>query len=69
MWPVQTGTDLIQFEVTALEEAKFVLCEAHKCVPWTLIVNESTTPCNRLANPKAWPKTHNNKPIWGATML
>jgi len=68
-WLVQIGIDLIQFEVTALEEAKFVMCEAHKCVPWTLFVNESTTPCNQLANPKVWPKTHNNKPIRGATML
>ncbi len=54
MWPVQIRTDLIQFEVTTLEEAKFVLCEALKCAPWTLFANESTTPRNRLVDPKAW---------------
>jgi len=27
-WPMQVGTDLIQFEVTTLEEVGFVLCEA-----------------------------------------
>ncbi len=32
MWPMQVGTSLIQFEVTTLEEARFVLCEVHKCV-------------------------------------
>jgi hypothetical protein len=66
MWPMQVGTDFTQFEMIALEEAKIVLCGVCKCVPRTLFVNESTT-CNRLANPKAWPETHNNKPIWRAT--
>jgi hypothetical protein len=41
----------------------------HKCAPWTFFANESTTPPNQLANLEAWPKTHNNKPIWRATML
>jgi hypothetical protein len=68
MWPVQVGNNLTQFEVITLEEAKFVLCEARKCVPHTLFANESTT-CSRLANPKAWPKNHNNKPIRQATTL
>ncbi len=31
--------------------------------------NESTTPCNWPTNLEAWPKTHNNKPIWWTTML
>ncbi len=68
-WLVQVRTDLIQFAVTALEEAWFVLCEAHKCAPQTLFVNESTTFRNQLANLEAWPKTHNNKPIQQATMF
>jgi hypothetical protein len=29
-WLVQIGTNLIQFEVIALEEARFILCEACK---------------------------------------
>ncbi len=68
MWPVQVGTNLTQFEVITLEEAKKNLFEARKCVPQTLFANESTT-CSRLANPKAWPKNHNNKPIQQATTL
>jgi len=42
-WLVQVGTDLTQFEVIALEEARFVLCEVHKCALWTLFSNESIT--------------------------
>jgi hypothetical protein len=61
MWQVQVGTNLIQFEMTTLEEVGFVLCEGKKCVPQTLFVNESKIPCNQLANTGAWPKTHNNK--------
>jgi hypothetical protein len=30
-WIVQIGTNLTQFEVIALEEARFILCEACKC--------------------------------------
>jgi hypothetical protein len=57
---MQVGTDLIQFEVTTLEEVGFVLCESCKCAPRTLFTNESITPCNRLVDPKARPKIHNN---------
>jgi hypothetical protein len=63
MWPMQVGINLIQFEVTNLEEAWFVLCEVRKCAPWTLFANESTTPCNWFAYFEAWPKTYNNKLI------
>ncbi len=45
-WPVQIGTNLTQFEVTVLEEARFVMCEVCKCAPQTFFVNESTTPYN-----------------------
>jgi hypothetical protein len=34
-WPVQVGIDLIQFKVTTLDEARFVLCEVRKCAPQT----------------------------------
>ncbi len=68
-WLVQVGTNLIQFEVTTLEEARFFLCETCKCALWTLFVNECTTPHNQPANPEAWQKTHNNKPIQQATTL
>ncbi len=61
MWPMQVGINLIQFEVTNLEEAWFVLCEVRKCAPWTLFANGSTTPCSWLAYFEAWPKTYNNK--------
>jgi hypothetical protein len=40
-WLVQVVTNLTQFDVTALEEARFVLCEVHKCALRTLFVNES----------------------------
>ncbi len=43
-WPMQVGTDLTRFEVTALKEVGFVICEARKCAPQTLFANESTTP-------------------------
>ncbi len=68
-WLAQVGTNLIQFEVITLEEAWFIMCEAHKYVPWIFFVNESTTPPNRLANLDAWPNILNNMPIWQATML
>jgi hypothetical protein len=45
-WPMQEGIDLTQFEVTTLEEVRFVLCKACKCAPRTLFVNENTTPTN-----------------------
>jgi hypothetical protein len=38
-WPMQVGTDLTQFEVIALKEARFVLCEVRKCAPWTIFAN------------------------------
>jgi len=44
-WPMQVGTNLIQFEMIALGEARFILCEACKCVFRTLFVNENTTHC------------------------
>jgi hypothetical protein len=64
MWLVQKGIDLIQFEVTTLEQAGFVMCDACKCVFQTFLTNESTTSCNQPRDVEAWPKTHNNKPIW-----
>jgi hypothetical protein len=64
MWLVQKGIDLIQFEVTTLEEVGFVMCEACKCAFQTFFSNESTTSCNRLGDVEDWPKTHNNKLIW-----
>ncbi len=64
MWLLQVGTDLIQFEVPSLEEARFVMCEMHKCAPQTLFANESTTPRNQLVDLESWPKNRNNKPIW-----
>jgi hypothetical protein len=63
-WPMQVGTNLTQFELTTLEEAGFIMCETHKCVPQTLFVNENTTPHNQPIDLEAWPKTCNNKPIW-----
>jgi hypothetical protein len=63
MWPVQVGTNSTQFEVIVLEEVGFVMCETRKCVFQTLFANESRTPHNQPANPEAWPKTCNNKPI------
>jgi hypothetical protein len=39
MWLVQIRIDLIQFEVTTLEEAWFVLCETRKCAPRTFFPN------------------------------
>jgi hypothetical protein len=37
---------VIQFEVIALKEVRFVSCEVRKCAPWTFFANESTTPRN-----------------------
>ncbi len=68
-WLMHIGTNLIQFEVTTLEDAWFVMCEVHKCVLRTFFVNESTTPYNPHVDPEAWPKTCNNKPIWWTTMF
>jgi hypothetical protein len=69
MWSMQVGTNLTHFEVTALEETWFVMCETWKCALWPLIVNESTTIHNWPVEFEAWPKIHNNKPIQQATML
>jgi len=66
---MQVGTNLIQFEMIALGEARFILCEACKCVFRTLFVNENTTHCKWHAYPEAWPKTRNNKPIWQARIF
>ncbi len=68
-WLVQVGTDLTHFEVTALEEAGFVLCETCKCALWTLFVNEGTNLRNRPVDHEAWPKIHNNKLIQRATIF
>jgi hypothetical protein len=64
---MQVRIDFTQFEVIALEEVGFVLCEARKCVPWTFFANESITPRNLLTYFEAWPKTYNNKPIQQTT--
>jgi hypothetical protein len=61
---VQVGTDLIQFEVTTLEEIGFFMCKVHKGVIWTLFANESKAPCNQPTDLEAWLKNRNNKPIW-----
>jgi hypothetical protein len=52
---------LIQFEMTTLEEARFVLCDARKCAFRAPFTNESTTSCNQVGNAKTWLKTCNNK--------
>jgi hypothetical protein len=48
----QIRTNLTQFEVIALEEARFIMCEACK----------QQRP-NRLVDSNAWPNTCNSKAI------
>ncbi len=68
-WLVQIDTNLTQFEVIALEEAIFILCEACKCVLQTFFACENTTTPNQLIDSNAWANTCNNKAIWCATTL
>ncbi len=68
-WPMQIRTNLIQFEVTTLEEAWFILCEAWKCASQTFFISESTLLLNWLVDLTTWPKTCNNKANWPATNL
>jgi hypothetical protein len=55
-WPMQVETNLIQFEVTTLEEVGFILCEMCKNAPWIVFANENTPP-NWLANQKCLAKS------------
>jgi hypothetical protein len=44
LWPIQEGTNLIQDEVTRLEEASFIFCEQCRCFLSNLFGNESFVP-------------------------
>jgi hypothetical protein len=68
-WLVQIGTNLTQFEIIALEKARFVLCEACKCTLHTFFASENTTTPNQLVDSNVWPNTCNNKTIRCATTL
>ncbi len=68
-WSIVSIDYLIQFEVTTLEEAWFILCETWKCALQTFFMSESTLLLNWLVDLTTWPKTCNNKANWPATNL